>query len=158
MFIFPSDYRSPSINELQVNNLKKLRFFINKSLKIRNLNPETMWGRAWYFLRCIIHLNDYDIKYIELHAGFLNEGSGIEYWRQDPLSNPLNSLEVVQYKLYTKGLDEELWIHCPIIKDAPHQNDINLNGKYINKNIVRYQSAICNLQEMGVLRKTKLDH
>lgn len=138
------------MNDIQLNNLSKLRHNIRRLLEKRQLEKGQIWTDAWVFLKYIIDLNDSDTELIGLHSSFLGGQQPFTYWHPNPNIEPARTAEVVAYMRYTENIGDKFCISAPIMEGSPRQHGIIFNDKIINSDIVRFQSAISNLFTIGI--------
>ncbi len=115
--------------------------------------PAPVWDEILSVYSYLLNLSPEDFKNIRFHTELINGDLIGNYWSPIPPHIPDEFAKGLGYLDLLDGLPEDYWIGEPPTPGIPRPLGVEYQGLTINRNIARYQIAIANLYQAGVLDK-----
>jgi len=143
-----------------VKDINDIKEVIKDLIQIRNASysdhvtkPSKIWSQWLSMLSFVTELSEDSLEKIRLHTGFgffLGSNWSTCYYEKNEieigLKNSGDSKYINDYIQLTKGIPEKF--HCSEIDKNRELISIQYNGKYINEDVLRFQSTISNLSNL----------
>jgi len=118
-----------------------------------------LWRECLVFLDYIRELSDAQLQYIRMHTTVFSSTSWVT-WAHDPAriapsDDARKDTQLIKdYLSLVQDLPERFWGDEPIANEAMRLLGLPFGGRLITDDVVRYQRAITNLHDAGLLGRT----
>lgn len=136
------------MNDEQRKRIARIRRFANEQMALKQSRKSNIWKEGSRYLRYMVNMHDDDLEMLRYHAAQFAGESPMAYWYQPGGTAPHLQQP---YDRYTRDVPAKYHIGEPELDGLTFQHGSPHQGKLINFDIVRYQSAISNLATLGIL-------
>jgi len=132
----------------------------------RTVDPSSPFYVSRFWSECLVYFNyvrelsDAELQYIRTHTSFIT-GAVWFHWAYQPVrlagtDEEREAIPLIQlYRGLTAQLPEEFWADEPVPNEPTRRVGLPYRGRLISDDIVRYQRAITNLYNAGLLRSAR---